>query len=51
VFRVRALEMVNQDDFLSPPVCIGSTGIPCVPGVSSAQIETHVVQPKMSEIP
>jgi hypothetical protein len=23
----------------------------CVPGVSPAQIESHVVQPKMSEIP
>src|ERR1700723_1346908 len=47
----RPLLMVTPEDFLSPPVCIGSPGRLCVPGVSPAQIETHVVQPKMSEIP
>src|ERR1700687_6145984 len=49
--NARPLLLVTQEDFLSPPVCVGSTGTFRVPGVSPAQIEPHVAQPKMSEIP
>lgn len=35
--------LATQEDFLSPPVCIGSTGTFRVPGTSPAQIEPHRV--------
>jgi hypothetical protein len=40
------LLLAIQEDFYRP-VCIGSTGT----FASPAQIESHVVQPKMPEIP
>jgi hypothetical protein len=42
----RPLLLATQEDFYRP-VCIGSTGT----FASPAQIESHVVQPKMPEIP